>query len=421
MEKLFEGVSTLHYGKIGSREEVPVSSLEGPGKVLGLYFSAHWCPPCNLFTPELVGWYNRLRTSGKDIQVVFISFDNNEEDYEEHFSTMDWLGLPFKHREIKANLVRKYKISGVPSLILINAHTSSLISKDGRYYVLNDRDGDGFPWTPETLEVCLSSGFLEDKEGLDLSWVDIKDSFKVLGLFFSAQWCQPCESFTSLLISFYDKMKKKFPSQFEVIFVSSDHEESTFKEYALKMPWITVPFKDKKCQKLRQIYNISDIPTLVIVNPQSGDVITDNGRTMVTIDPNGLEFPWYPKPLEILDEASINIVNDNVSLVLFTDGSPDQVQMALALLSPVAEEYFKNNSGRDDKDSIKFFYSNDSDLSASLREEVLKIPEVFPLLTLIDIPSQRKYVCDTNNINEDTIASLLSSFNNDTIQWSKLN
>lgn len=95
--------------------------------------------------------------------------------------------------------------------------------------------------------------------------------------------------------------------------------------------------------------------------------------------------------------------------------------MALALLSPVAEEYFKNNSGRDDKDSIKFFYSNDSDLSASLREEVLKIPEVFPLLTLVDIPSQRKYVCDTNNINEDTIASLLSSFNNDTIQWSKLN
>ena len=95
--------------------------------------------------------------------------------------------------------------------------------------------------------------------------------------------------------------------------------------------------------------------------------------------------------------------------------------MALTLLSPVAEENFKNNSVKDDKDSIKFFYSNDSDLSASLREEVLKIPEVFPLLALIDIPSQRKYVCDTTVINQDTIASLLLSFNSNAIQWSKLN
>ena len=54
-------------------------------------------------------------------------------------------------------------------------------------------------------------------------------------------------------------MKKKSLSQFEVIFVSSDNEESTFKEYALRMPWIAVPFKDPKCQKLRQIYNISSM------------------------------------------------------------------------------------------------------------------------------------------------------------------
>ena len=110
MEKLFEGTKTLYRGKKGSREEVPVSSLGGEGKVLGLYFSAHWCPPCILFNPDLVDWYNRLNKSGKELEIVFISFDTTEEDYEEHFSTMNWLALPYQHKEIKVSIIVKTTI-----------------------------------------------------------------------------------------------------------------------------------------------------------------------------------------------------------------------------------------------------------------------------------------------------------------------
>ena len=27
-------------------------------KLIGFYFSAHWCPPCRLFTPVLAEFYN---------------------------------------------------------------------------------------------------------------------------------------------------------------------------------------------------------------------------------------------------------------------------------------------------------------------------------------------------------------------------
>ena len=29
-----------------------------PKQIYGLYFSAHWCPPCRKFTPQLVTYYN---------------------------------------------------------------------------------------------------------------------------------------------------------------------------------------------------------------------------------------------------------------------------------------------------------------------------------------------------------------------------
>ena len=57
----------------------PSSALTGKDFVL-LYFSAKWCGPCRNFTPRLIEFYNKLKSS-KNLEIVFCSLDSDEEEY----------------------------------------------------------------------------------------------------------------------------------------------------------------------------------------------------------------------------------------------------------------------------------------------------------------------------------------------------
>lgn len=78
-------------------DKVPINSLCGKDKVIGIYFSADWCPPCKGFTPKLVDFYNKLKASEQNFkfEIVFVSWDKDENAFRDYFSTMPWLALPF--------------------------------------------------------------------------------------------------------------------------------------------------------------------------------------------------------------------------------------------------------------------------------------------------------------------------------------
>ena len=61
---------------------------------VGLYFSAHWCPPCRDFTPMLADWYTANATD-LELELVFVSSDNDEEGFTEYFNEMPWKALPY--------------------------------------------------------------------------------------------------------------------------------------------------------------------------------------------------------------------------------------------------------------------------------------------------------------------------------------
>lgn len=69
-------------------------------KVVGLYFSAGWCPPCRDFTPLLCDFYTELVEENEppaQFEIVFISSDKSTEDMVEYYHDMhgDWLALPW--------------------------------------------------------------------------------------------------------------------------------------------------------------------------------------------------------------------------------------------------------------------------------------------------------------------------------------
>uniref|UniRef100_A0A0B7BLJ8 Thioredoxin domain-containing protein n=1 Tax=Arion vulgaris TaxID=1028688 RepID=A0A0B7BLJ8_9EUPU len=129
-------------GKDGS---VNVTSLSD-NDVVGIYFSAHWCPPCRAFTPVFGEYYKKLRADGKKFEVVFVSSDREEEACDEYYSQMPWLILPYKDRQRKEQLSQKYGVRGIPTVVFLDAKTGELISQDGRKIVNTDVNGDGFPW-----------------------------------------------------------------------------------------------------------------------------------------------------------------------------------------------------------------------------------------------------------------------------------
>lgn len=127
-------------------------------KIIGLYFSANWYPPCWKFNQVLVGIYNQLKnssTTGSSFEIVYISSDEDSDAFNRYHACMPWLAIPFSDLETKKALNRKFEVEGIPSLVILQPGDY----KDGDEATLRDgveiiyRYGvQAFPFTKQRLE-----------------------------------------------------------------------------------------------------------------------------------------------------------------------------------------------------------------------------------------------------------------------------
>jgi hypothetical protein len=106
-------------------------------ELIGLYFAAYVSRPCRIFTPKLRSFYSRIKGKKLPFEIVFISFDETEQNMRRHMETrtMPWPAIPFGSRSIK-QLQEKYgvRMGGLPQLIIVDP-TGKIISTRGHIEV----------------------------------------------------------------------------------------------------------------------------------------------------------------------------------------------------------------------------------------------------------------------------------------------
>lgn len=104
-----------------------------------------------------------------------------------------------------------------------------------------------------------------------------------------------------MLIDMYDKLKAQ-GENFEVVMIPLDGEDDdeSFKKEFASMPWYSLPLKDRTCEKLARYFELSTLPTLVIIGT---DGKTLHSNVAEAIEEHGiLAYPFTPEKFAELEQ-----------------------------------------------------------------------------------------------------------------------
>ena len=206
------------------------------------------------------------------------------------------------NKEKKRLLDARYQVEGIPSVVIVDCKAEGMptVTTDAATNIRQDSKGFGFPWHPEPFITMLTEskdgGPAFEKRKDDGSTEIISDGLgrlqgKNVAIYFGGQWCPHCVTFKPDIAGYWEAARKKVGSEaLEIVYVSSDRDQSAFNDYFGSMPkgFLAVPYADREREKaLSEHFKVRGIPTVVnvSVNEQGEAVVVSmNGRGVIQED-----------------------------------------------------------------------------------------------------------------------------------------
>ncbi|KAI8528277.1 hypothetical protein RHMOL_Rhmol12G0137400 [Rhododendron molle] len=198
-------------------------------------------------------------------------------------------------------------------------------------------------------------------------------------LYFSAHWCPPCRAFLPKLVETYHQIKAK-DDAFELIFISSDRDQTSFEEYFSEMPWLAFPFGDERKEYLDRIFKVQGIPMLVAIGPTGRTVSTEARERVMYHGANA--YPFTEARLKEIEAENEEMAK----------GWPKKVKHELELIR--RQEYMCD--GCEEEGIVWFFYCEEweFDLHPKCALEENKATKVEKEDDMEETKSKEGWVCD---------------------------
>ncbi len=124
LSALAQDIPTQLNGKLVAlrgKSALPFAAPDLPKtKYIALYFSAGWCGPCHQFTPDPMKFYNEMKPTHPEFEVVFMSEDQGASAMEKYMSEMSMPWPALRYSAVKGSRLAKYAGGGIPDIVLLN-------------------------------------------------------------------------------------------------------------------------------------------------------------------------------------------------------------------------------------------------------------------------------------------------------------
>ena len=121
-------------------------------------------------------------------------------------------------------------------------------------------------------------------KGKDIDTNELFNNTPIVGLYFGAKWCPPCQGFNPVLKNLYKKINEN-EKVLEIIYCSSDEDVEDYVDFLKNSNWPAISYNDDKLEEVGEVYGIEDIPQLIVFNSK-GKLVDLNGRK--AIQKNGI-------------------------------------------------------------------------------------------------------------------------------------